>query len=525
MNRKKITGLIILFSLGMSLLTGCVSNGIDNVAHYKISVRATDGGQVSIDPNKTTYLKGEEVKITASPETGWSLKNWEGTLTGTENPITVTVSNNIDALAVFDNPNATFVLTVNKSGLGTVVITPEKEKYLNGESVTITAKPASGWAFEQWDGDVDGSENPLTLTMDRSRTITAVFVDNDYGNGIEFADSSLETLVRNVIAKPTGLILPEEVDQITELDAAVEQIEHLGGIEYLTALTNLDLHFTNVSTLDPLAFLTELTYLDLSKGPGHNKVSEITALSNLEKLVELNLSNNAVQDIGPLYWLGHRDLNMLTNLDLSKNNVSDLAGLSTLLNLQQLNLAHNMITDISELSPLTNLTDLNLSNNEIDGISVLIDLQNLQKLNLAHNQLADLTDLVWIWKSNLTELDLSFNNINDINDIFGFKELQVLNLSNNDVTDLSVLLVLNKMRVLDLSNNLVEDITNLVNMKDLEYLYLHDNFLRNIDTLLLLPSLREVTLMNNPNLDFTPGSEDHNIITQLINRGVSVIYY
>lgn len=528
MNQKKLIWLIILFSVGMILLTGCVSNGIDEVAHYEISVRATQGGQVTVDPKKATYLKGEKVKITATSETDLSFKRWEGTITGTDNPVTITVSNNVDALAVFGgNPDAKFILTVKKAGSGTYEITPPKEEYQNGESVTITARPVDGWKFVKWDGDVRGTENPLTLTMDWSKTITAVFVEAGYADGIEFADPKLEMLIRNVISKPTGPICPEDVDQITDLDVAVEQIEDLGGIEYLTALSYLDLHFTNVSVLDPLAFLTELVYLDLSKGPGHTKISDITALSNLEKLVELNLSDNEVQDLGPLYWLGDSDHNVLTTLDLSKNRISDVAALRILFNLQQLNLAHNMITDIEPLTSLDYLTDLDLSFNEIEELSVLEieGLRTLEKLNLGHNLLTDLKDLTWIWGRSLIELDLSSNDINDINDIYGFFDLQVLNLSNNRVTDLSVLYFLKDLRVLNLSNNLVEDITNLAEMKDLEYLYLNDNFLRNIETLLLLPNLKEVTLMNNPNLDFTPGSNDYDIITQLKNRGVNVLAY
>lgn len=525
MNRKKLIRLVIMVSLGVSLLTGCVSNGIDEVAHYEITVSASDGGQVKIDPKQVTYLKGTEVTITATPEAGWSFQGWEGTLSGQKNPMKVVIDNNVDARAVFGNPNGIYTLDITKAGSGTLDIKPLKEQYQKGDTVTITATPAEGWEFQGWDG-LDREENPLSLTMDRSWNFTVVFVRADYANGIHFADSDLEMVVRNAIGKLTGPVQPEDVANLTELDASVQQIDDLDGIEHLKSLQHLDLDFTDVSVIDPLAFLTELTYLDLSKGPDHTKISKITAISNLEKLVDLNLSNNAIQDISPLYWLG--DLNLLTHLDLSKNRVSDLSSLELLTNLQELNLAYNQITDMTPLASMIHLTSLDLSHNEIEDTSMLteFDMPDLDTLNLSYNLLTDLSDFPWIWDSvNLRELDLSYNDINEIDDIYGFTNLEVVTLSNNRISDLSVLWFLPDVRILYLDNNLVEDISRLGNLTNLEELYLHDNLVTNIEPLLNLPSLRKVTLMNNPNLDFTPGSEDYLIVTELKKRGVDVRYY
>ncbi len=50
--------------------------------------------------------------------------------------------------------------------------------YTNGAEVAITATPSNGYEFAGWEGDVpDGSEtnNPLTLTMDQPRDVTAAF--------------------------------------------------------------------------------------------------------------------------------------------------------------------------------------------------------------------------------------------------------------------------------------------------------------------------------------------------------------
>jgi uncharacterized repeat protein (TIGR02543 family) len=43
--------------------------------------------------------------------------------------------------------------------------------------VQLTATPGPGWVFVNWSGDANGTANPLNVTMDKDRTITATFAD------------------------------------------------------------------------------------------------------------------------------------------------------------------------------------------------------------------------------------------------------------------------------------------------------------------------------------------------------------
>ena len=47
--------------------------------------------------------------------------------------------------------------------------------YKSGTTATITAVPSIGSSFIGWKGDATGTENPLSVTMDGAKTITAEF--------------------------------------------------------------------------------------------------------------------------------------------------------------------------------------------------------------------------------------------------------------------------------------------------------------------------------------------------------------
>jgi uncharacterized repeat protein (TIGR03803 family) len=68
-----------------------------------------------------------------------------------------------------------FQLTVAATKGGVVTVQPVQTRYAPGSAVTLTAVPASGAQLLAWSGDASGSANPLTLTMDRHRRITASF--------------------------------------------------------------------------------------------------------------------------------------------------------------------------------------------------------------------------------------------------------------------------------------------------------------------------------------------------------------
>lgn len=68
-------------------------------------------------------------------------------------------------------------------GAGTVVANtlPECEgsRYEPGTDVELQAQANPGWHFFTWGGDVSGSDNPTTITMDSDKSVAAHFMCND----------------------------------------------------------------------------------------------------------------------------------------------------------------------------------------------------------------------------------------------------------------------------------------------------------------------------------------------------------
>lgn len=82
-----------------------------------------------------------------------------------------------DAVSLVDNAAAEFALEVSALH-GEVERNPDKPLYEAGEQVVLTAVPAPGYEFGEWNGDAAGAANPLTLTMDGDKQIVATFIAN-----------------------------------------------------------------------------------------------------------------------------------------------------------------------------------------------------------------------------------------------------------------------------------------------------------------------------------------------------------
>jgi uncharacterized repeat protein (TIGR02543 family) len=138
-----------------------------------LTVNTNGSGSVALDPAGGTYINGTVVTLIPQSGTGYRFSGWSGGLSGSNNPATLTMNGNKTVTATFI---PVFTLTTNTVGSGTVRLDPSGNIHDAGAIVTLTATPAAGYRFSSWSGDLSGSSNPASLTMNSNKTVTAIFI-------------------------------------------------------------------------------------------------------------------------------------------------------------------------------------------------------------------------------------------------------------------------------------------------------------------------------------------------------------
>ena len=142
-------------------------------ASVTLNVLVTGTGSVDVTPVAGSYAIGSQVTLSAKPSPGCAFLGWSGGATGTANPLTLTLQTNTVVVAAFSQ--STVALTTTVVGSGTIALSPPGGSYTPGTVVTLTATPASGFAFSGWSGGASGTVNPLTLTVQTNTAVTANF--------------------------------------------------------------------------------------------------------------------------------------------------------------------------------------------------------------------------------------------------------------------------------------------------------------------------------------------------------------
>jgi uncharacterized repeat protein (TIGR02543 family) len=173
------TTAISLFDVGITNETAyvpiTVTNGTVTLREFTLTVTLDGSGTVTKNPNQATYPYGTVVQLTAVANTGWVFTSWTGNLSGNTNPTSITMNGNKSVTAHFTANQ--YTLTITTDGLGSVTKNPNQATYSYGQVVTLTAVQGTGWAFSSWTGDLSGSQNPTTITMNGNKAVTAHFED------------------------------------------------------------------------------------------------------------------------------------------------------------------------------------------------------------------------------------------------------------------------------------------------------------------------------------------------------------
>ena len=156
---------------------------------YTVTVTANDPAMGTVE-GAGTYAEGATATLTATPAAGHQFVNWTvGGETLTENPLTLTVTADIEVLATFAAIEHTVTATVNDATMGSVA---GAGVYNEGATATLTATANAGYQFVSWTvGGETLTENPLSLTVTADIEVLATFAAIEHTISVTVNDATM----------------------------------------------------------------------------------------------------------------------------------------------------------------------------------------------------------------------------------------------------------------------------------------------------------------------------------------------
>lgn len=158
----------------------------------------------------------------------------------------------------------------------------------------------------------------------------------------------IEAAIRKTLRKPKSDLTQADLGKVTKL--------------------SLDVQLTDISALSGLKRLKELNF-------DRGKIADLNALAGLKQLTHLNANCNKITDLS-----GLAELNKLESLGLYENSIADVNALAGLKKLKVLDLCYNSLTEASALAYLSNMERLALNDNKLTDLSALAGLKKLKEL-------------------------------------------------------------------------------------------------------------------------------------------------
>ena len=181
----------------------------------------------------------------------------------------------------------TYELDITIVGPGSVTRDPDLPVYDPGTIVTLTAIPEEGWPFTGWSGDVVSTDNPLLLTMDGDKALTATF-----GNVVR----SVRTGNWNATSTWSSGAIPTASDHVVICNGHTVTINFMGTCYSLTVGegTSGTLIYETVNT----RWLTVETDVTIAAGATLTVGTASTSLTH-KLMVGGDLTNNGTLNLTP----------------------------------------------------------------------------------------------------------------------------------------------------------------------------------------------------------------------------------
>ena len=201
---KKIKVIVISLLLVM-ILGGCSTELFIEYRTLTVTVEPEGKGEILIEPDKEKYALGEEVSLTAQPDSGYVFSQWldqNDNIIGAASSININMTEDKQIKAVFAEEQATYQVNVNVNDSNCGSVSPNQTNVVEGNTVELTATPETGYKFVRWEDSSNteiGTDNPINLTINSNSSFIAVFdgenilpdIINDFSDW-SVSDSSID---------------------------------------------------------------------------------------------------------------------------------------------------------------------------------------------------------------------------------------------------------------------------------------------------------------------------------------------
>ena len=229
-------------------ITEAITLTAEFTKNYALTLTALEGGTVS--PESGSYIENDTVELLATPDSTYVFVNWTGSLTSTDNPLSIIMDTDKDFTANFAKKQ--YPLTIIVEGEGAVseeiVTNGRVEDYDVGTIVQLKATPSVGWKFDLWK-ELGVDTNPLEVTITEAITLTARFyvpIDS-----VSLTPSSLQMVVGDTDTLMAS-IYPTNVSDTINWKSSDESIVTVNQNGIVTAIAKGEAVITVMTAKDSI---------------------------------------------------------------------------------------------------------------------------------------------------------------------------------------------------------------------------------------------------------------------------------
>ncbi len=291
--------------------------------------------------------------------------------------------------------------------------------------------------------------------------------------------------------------------------------------------------------------LHEIIRVDSINIRGHKEIKDITPISEVLFLKNLNISKTGVTNLGPI-----KDQAYLQRIDFSNTGVEDLTPLAGKNHLERILGKSSKVSDIAPLEGLINLAYLDFDSTQVRDVSVINSLPSFKmgyfdNTNVTDEDVVELdydgesailvykTERLRSWWGQLDDewqdIFRKFQNVDktpqreelhkltglkkfivksilikDISVMQEFVRLRELEFNDTQISNISPLGKMSKLEVLNCARNPIEDISPLAQMPGLKVFLADNTQIEDIDPIAGLTSLEELKISNTNVRDIGP---------------------